>query len=251
MIINTHLHTTYSDGKNELKQIIECSIKIGYNLIAISDHVRKSSDWVGDYVNEILKFKDKFKKRITILTSLEAKVIGFNKKIDISKENLKKLDFLIGSVHSIPLNYSGTKRANVIEGYNGRLIKLESPVPKEELMEYWERSTLAIIESKEADVLGHPFRIPYLLNLKLKESTVRKIYEEAKRNQKIVEISTKHKNEKRYIKTLREIKPMILIGSDSHSTKELKSTFYLNKKYSKFFKKEIVRALKYVSLKEF
>ncbi|MGB9748362.1 MAG: PHP domain-containing protein [Candidatus Woesearchaeota archaeon] len=246
MIVNTHMHTKYSDGKNSLRQMLKKSITIGYDLIAFSDHVRKSSDWVADYASEILKCKENFRGKIRILTSLEAKVIGFNKKIDISKNDLKKLDFLIASVHSVPLNYSGRKRANVVEGYNGKLIRLESPVSKEELIEFWERATLAIIESKEADVLGHPFRIPFLLNVKIRESTVRKIYEEAKINEKIVEISTKYKNERKYIKILRKIRPMILIGSDSHSLQELAKTYKINKKYSLMFKKEIRSALENV-----
>ncbi|MEM2121782.1 MAG: PHP domain-containing protein, partial [Candidatus Woesearchaeota archaeon] len=195
MIINTHIHTKYSDGKNSLREMILKSINLDYDLIAFSDHCRKSSNWIPSYATEINTLRDKYKNKIRVLISLEAKIIGLNRRVDIKKEDLKKIDFLIASVHSIPLNNSGTKRANVIEGENGKLIKLESPVNKKELMEYWEKATFSILKSKEADVLGHPFRIPFLLNYKIKDYVVRKIYEEAKINEKIVEISTKHKKE--------------------------------------------------------
>ncbi|MGF3555311.1 MAG: hypothetical protein ACQXXF_08655, partial [Thermoplasmatota archaeon] len=58
------------------------------------------------------------------------------------------------------------------------------------------------------------------------------------------EISTKYNKENKFIRILREIKPMILIGSDSHSVEDLVKTHHFNKKYSLLFKKEIKKALK-------
>ncbi|MEM2121966.1 MAG: hypothetical protein QXU20_04910 [Candidatus Woesearchaeota archaeon] len=43
---------------------------------------------------------------------------------------------------------------------------------------------------------------------------------------------------------------MVLIGSDSHSVQELETSFYLTKKYSIMFDKEINNALEFLNVKK-
>ena len=36
--VNLHIHTSYSDGKSEFKEVVENAKEKGYKLIAITDH---------------------------------------------------------------------------------------------------------------------------------------------------------------------------------------------------------------------
>ncbi len=40
--LNLHIHTTYSDGKNTINQIVKTAIKLGLDYICITDHFSNS-----------------------------------------------------------------------------------------------------------------------------------------------------------------------------------------------------------------
>ena len=73
-----HLHTNYSDGKNSPEEMIRAAISLGISNICFTDHVRKDSLWVADYINELESLKSKFKDKIRIDIGVEAKVLDFD-----------------------------------------------------------------------------------------------------------------------------------------------------------------------------
>ena len=82
--INLHIHSNYSDGRNNIKQIVEKSLKLGLNYIAITDHFTNSwKAWVSklnnnesitDYLEEITecqKYLARSNKLLTLLKGIE------------------------------------------------------------------------------------------------------------------------------------------------------------------------------------
>jgi len=100
-----HVHTNYSDGKNTIIEMINAARKLNYKYIAITDHSKAraisnglNEERVLEQIKEIKKIRSKFKD-ITIFTGIEIDIKG-NGDLDLDKDVLKKLDIVIGSIHS-------------------------------------------------------------------------------------------------------------------------------------------------------
>lgn len=94
-----HVHSVYSDGKDDIESIILCAIEKGLREIGISDHsytffdesycIKKEK--TKDYVAEISALKKKYADRIKVLCGIELDVFS-----DIDVEDY---DYVIGSAH--------------------------------------------------------------------------------------------------------------------------------------------------------
>ncbi|AJF62752.1 MAG: hypothetical protein QT11_C0001G0610 [archaeon GW2011_AR20] len=100
-----HLHTTYSDGNSSLIDMINEARRLKYKYIAITDHSKARAIANGlnesrilKQINEIKKLQSKFND-IKIFTGMEVDIKS-NGELDLDEGVLKKLDIVIGSVHS-------------------------------------------------------------------------------------------------------------------------------------------------------
>jgi len=82
--INLHIHSTFSDGKNTIRQIVERALNLNLDYIAITDHFTDSwKDWVSklkdidkisEYLGEITqcqKHLREYRKNLVVLKGLE------------------------------------------------------------------------------------------------------------------------------------------------------------------------------------
>ncbi|MFW9999576.1 MAG: PHP domain-containing protein [Candidatus Hodarchaeota archaeon] len=105
--INLHIHSNYSDGKQTIKQIVQKSIKLKLDYIAITDHFTNSwKAWVStlkdpeiisSYLEEILHFQEFLKqhnKQLTLLKGIEVDIASSEQFI---KNNLEadKFDLIL------------------------------------------------------------------------------------------------------------------------------------------------------------
>ena len=97
--IDMHMHTNWTDGKNSLFQMIDQANINKMNMIAITDHIRKESDYFWDYISEINKVKNKYHMRI--YSGFEAKILDVYGNIDISNVAVDMADIIVASVHRI------------------------------------------------------------------------------------------------------------------------------------------------------
>ena len=100
-----HVHTTYSDGKNSLKDMIHEAKRLGYQYVGISDHSQSAFYAHGLKEDGIKKQHDeinhlqKIVSDIKIFKGIEADILE-DGALDYSDEILSSFDFVIGSVHS-------------------------------------------------------------------------------------------------------------------------------------------------------
>lgn len=137
--VDFHLHSTWTDGKNSVSEIIEYAKLHKLNSIAITDHIRRSSTYFDDYKKEIDFLNSQ--GIINVYKGFEAKVNDFEGNIDVKEEVVKEADIAIVSVHRFPL---GRKLYNVSE--------FTSKVAQEIELEL----SLAALNKGGFNVLGHP-----------------------------------------------------------------------------------------------
>ncbi len=152
---NLHTHSTYDDGKNSLREMIEIAMEKGFEAIGFSGHsymhyapkASMSLEGTEEYKKEISILKEKYKGKIDVFCGLE---------FDLYSEiDLSGYDYLIGSVHYLKIDgkYVGFDRReyglvkNVIDTYfDGNGIEFAK--------EYY-KSIATLPEYGDFDIIGH------------------------------------------------------------------------------------------------
>jgi len=100
-----HVHTTYSDGLNTLRQMVEGAISLGYHYLGIADHSQSAyyahglkkaaleEQWA--QIEQLNREYPHFK----IFKGIEADILPSGE-LDYDPETLAQFDFVIGSIHS-------------------------------------------------------------------------------------------------------------------------------------------------------
>ena len=165
----THCHTTYSDGKNSIAEMVRAAAELGFEAITITDHSAAAS-YAGGLDLAQLRAQH---AEIAALAAPEARILRGTEadiladgEIDVPREILPELDLVIASVHQrFQLDEDGMTRRLVhamrqpyfkIWGHAlGRLVMRREPI-KVRLDEILD----AIAESRAAiEINGDPHRL--------------------------------------------------------------------------------------------
>jgi DNA polymerase (family X) len=99
-----HMHTTFSDGQNSLRDMVDSSAALGYEYIAISDHSEHAAasrtltaDLLARQRQEIARLRDEY-PQLTIFHGIEADILA-NGSIDCPDAILASLDLVLASLH--------------------------------------------------------------------------------------------------------------------------------------------------------
>jgi len=194
-----HTHTKWSDGMDTMESMIQASIKMGYEYIAITDHSKAERVANGmdekrvlKYLEEIENMRKKFKE-IQILAGSEVSILK-DGSLDFPKEILKKLDWIVGSVHS---GFTMTEKEMT-------------------------NRVLAALDSEYINALGHPTgrivnaREPFEIGLE-------KVFEKAKEKDVAMEINSNQRLDLNdaNIRKAKKFGVKFCINTDSHSSENL------------------------------
>lgn len=148
MLRDNHLHTSYSDGKNTLREMAETAASLGYAGITFTDHVRVETPWADDYIAEIKALQKEFAGRLEIKTGLEAKITGTDGGLDYNPELREKTDVVLAAIHRVPLGGGVYLPKTEVNEENA-----------EEARRCIRAASLKALENPFMDVLAHPFRL--------------------------------------------------------------------------------------------
>ncbi|WP_135604258.1 DNA polymerase/3'-5' exonuclease PolX [Methanococcoides sp. NM1] len=199
-----HIHTTYSDGPDDLETIVQRAKDLNYKYIAITDHSRSQKISGGLEIEEIKEQWDEItsichKCGIKVLKGAEVNILP-DGSLDYPEEVLKELDLVIGAIHS----------------------NFESP--KKEMTE----RIVTALENKYMHVLGHPtgrqigIREAYNVDLDT-------IFKKAATNNKMLEINcqpTRLDLNDTLIMQAKEYDVKFCINTDSHSSDQMEYMKY-------------------------
>jgi DNA polymerase (family 10) len=99
-----HMHTSYSDGADPLRDMVAASCRLGYEYIAITDHSEHAAasrtltrDLLLRQRDEIGRVREQF-PQIAILHGIEADILA-DGRIDCADDVLSSLDIVLASLH--------------------------------------------------------------------------------------------------------------------------------------------------------
>ncbi len=102
-----HVHSTWSDGQNTIREMAEACIARGYHYLGMTDHSKVAAyagglneDALRRQGEEIDRLNEEFAGRIHILKGTECDILR-DGSLDYSDETLASLDFVVASIHSL------------------------------------------------------------------------------------------------------------------------------------------------------
>jgi DNA polymerase (family X) len=100
-----HMHTTESDGKASLREMVDAAAALGYEYVAITDHSKALAMANGLDEQRVVNFARQVRELnreglpIRLFSGLECDILR-DGAMDLSEDALAELDLVIGSVHS-------------------------------------------------------------------------------------------------------------------------------------------------------
>jgi putative hydrolase len=184
-----HVHTSYNDHSSpdlNIASAVEYAASIGLKTLAFTEHVRRESDWINSYVNEIER--NNTKRNLKLVTGFEAKILR-----DGSIDCLPKYSadyFVIASFHTL---------------YGNK--------------EIWMNAIKSAIKNPDVNVIGHLAPEP---TFSLNNEELVEICQLLKEHGKIVELNAKYNRPPLdWVLKFKEYDVEFHLGSDAHSLNEI------------------------------
>lgn len=187
-----HVHSNYNDHSASdltVKNIIARGEKIGLRVIALTEHVRRTSDWIPRYLEEIrAETAAANNNKLKLIPGFEAKILK-DGSIDCCEEYSRDY-FIVASFHTI----FGDKRI-------------------------WIEALTSAIQNPDVDVIGHLAPEP---TFDLNDEELSDLASLIFSNRKIIEINAKyHRPPSRWLLKFKEHEVKFHLGSDAHSLEEI------------------------------
>ena len=164
MKCNYHTHTTYCDGKEEMKTFVQKAIELQFDHLGFSSHapILKENDFsiqkeeIPLYIADIEKYQLEF-PNITLFKALECDFIPeLTYPFDYFKDTFN-LDYIIGGVHLVKVLgqdkiwfIDGSKQQIYVDGLS---ILFQNNI-KKAVTAFWEQ-TFEMIETQKFDIIAH------------------------------------------------------------------------------------------------
>lgn len=201
-----HIHSTWTDGKASVQQIIEKACELDLSDIAFTDHIRKESKYFPDYSSEIRRISIEYP--INVHIGFEAKVSSLNGEIDVSSEIIKEVYLSIASVHRYPI---------------GKELHEPKSFTKRVCQEIELELSIAALRRGGFSILGHPGGMSILNHKEFPTEFFEIIIVQCKKNNIVFELNSAYhlKQIKELFVLLEKYDPMVSFGSDAHTIDEL------------------------------
>jgi putative hydrolase len=193
-----HIHCNYNDHSASdltIRNVVSRAEKIGLKVIALTEHVRRTSDWVPRYLDETRQeiaaaaaAAGASNNKLKVITGFEAKILK-DGSIDCREEYSKDY-FIVASFHTV----FGDKRI-------------------------WMEALMAAIQNPDVDVIGHLAPEP---TFDLNDEELSELAALISSNHKIIELNAKyHRPPPRWLLKFKEHQVGFHLGSDAHSLEEI------------------------------
>lgn len=210
-LTDMHLHTTYTEGRMSVAEVLERAKASGLREIGFTDHARRTSTYVPAYLEEIGR-EALTCPEVRVFRGLEAKITTLAGEIDLDEATAASLDFVVGSLHRLPVKPDEEVFVSWSQVTPARAADLEV------------EATLAMMRRGRAQVVGHLGRV-YLehYNVPFPHSAIRAIVEGAKRHRVAIELNGRFPDEHfaRVLRHCLDVNCLVAVGSDAHKAEDV------------------------------
>jgi putative hydrolase len=154
-----HMHSTYSDGRYSLEEMVVAGRKQGLKSMAITDHGPNNIRTGVKNPQTFLEIKEKLSEinqkypDMQLLCGCEADIIGLNGEIDVPPEICEQLDILVVGLHPF------ARPGKISDAWSLNLRNQAARVSKgqrEKVKNSNTKTLLAAMENQPIDTISHP-----------------------------------------------------------------------------------------------
>jgi len=186
-----HVHTSYVDGENSVREVCRTAEEKGIPLVAFTEHVRRDLTYdFNRFLEDVDKARGEF--NLIILSGCEVKVLP-NGNLDALPEMLEAVDYPILAFHSFPQD-----------------------------IDMYMKSLGTALGHPMVNTWAHPGLLPMTMGWRVDLESMREIFDLMRREDVLLEVNSKyHLPSKEWMELalVRGVKPVR--GSDIHSTEDI------------------------------
>jgi putative hydrolase len=153
-----HMHSTYSDGKATVAEMVEAAYHCKLSEVGISDHGPRNIGTGVKNSRVFLRVKDELERLaprfpgLKMFASAEADIISPTGELDVSQEVIKNLDYLIVGLHP----YVFPKGLAGVEFILGNQVKKFVPLLREKIINLNTKALVEAIYQYDVWTISHP-----------------------------------------------------------------------------------------------
>ena len=210
-LVDIHVHSHFSDGMNSIDEIVKAAVEKKLEVIAFTDHVWRTSEWINKYFDEIKKMRIQY-PQLHILAGLEAKVINCRGDVDVNPDVREKVDFIMGVVH----RFLPEENIDLAQLLPQNAAKLETEL------------ILRMLDKEHIDIIGHPMRTYYKFHYGkstdkiFPQEMILEIIKKGVQVGKPLEYNSKLPFRETFLKMLCLADAQFILGTDSHALDEFR-----------------------------
>lgn len=205
--VDWQLHTTWTDGRMSVKEVLETAAARRLHSIAFTEHVRRDTAWFGDFAREVREEALAFPE-IEVLTGCEAKALDTAGSLDVSDEVRAQCDLVLGVVHRFPDGRGGLLDFSTLDATRCAEIECEL--------------SLGLLRAAPIHVLGHPGGMTQRKFGHFPSALFRRMIEASLERGIAIEINASYlRDAAAFLDLCEELNPFISIGSDAHGAEEI------------------------------
>ena len=200
--VDGHLHTSWTDGKNSVREMYDRAAELNLEWIIFSEHARKESvSWFKDFARQVRDLPNAGTKAFV---GVETRVSDFHGALEATDDILEQCDWVMAAVHRFP----GEK--GVVKDF-GDVDPQDAPKIEYEL-------SCAVLRNPDVDILAHPFGMSIRrFKVDPPENLVRDLIGKAAKSNVAFEINDRyHKDPWQMIDWCKDAGARISLGSNAH-----------------------------------
>ena len=199
------IHTTATDGEATIEEILAQAEALGLIEIAFTEHVRKQSSYVPEFLASVRAAR--VARRVRVYAGFEVKAEDDRGTLDIAPEALAQAELILGSVHRFP-----------VDG----MLKPASSFGFEEAAQRELELALGLLRYAPIDVLAHPGGMCQRAFGRFPDDSFRTLMRVSLERGIAIEINTSYTQDlDRFLSLCREMNPLVSVGSDVHRLSDL------------------------------
>jgi putative hydrolase len=205
--VDCQVHTTWSDGRADVRAMLEAARERRLAAIALTEHVRRDTAWFCDFAGTV-RAEARAVPGMDVYVGCEAKALDADGTLDVTDEIRAQCDLVLGVVHRFPDGRGGFLDFKRLDWQ--ACAELE-----------WQL-TRGLLRAAPIDVLGHPGGMTQRWFGRYPASLFRKILEASGERGIAVEINSAYVADwNGFLALCEEVNPVVSIGSDAHGPDEL------------------------------
>jgi putative hydrolase len=210
--MDMQVHSTFSDGANTVAENVRAAEAAGLVAMTCVDHVRASTDWLGEYVLEVIAQRTTTNVSLTI--GIEAKLLDTTGRLDMPAQLPDGIEVIYAADHQVAMP-GGVQHPDDVRAALER-----GDLSADEVFEALITSTRECLDDPRPIVIAHFLSILPKLGLDQADAPLDQIEalaEECARTGQRIEV-----NERYSTPTARTLRPFIardvelLVSTDSH-----------------------------------